>query len=189
MPIVPDLCVSALQLDVRIGKMSLAEQRLCAHNGFCALTVVVRDLIVMGHTLIHLGQLALGAFERRGPDLLQQAVHGVGRSGHLVVHDVGGIRGIAQQVGLLRAQADEIVDQLFVVILVAVVAAVEVGLVDLLAQFAFRRVGQKRDQAGLVQRKDVFALPAHRLGLFAGQIAGRKSKVTMMPQLTSKEFE
>jgi hypothetical protein len=76
-------------------------------------------------------------------------------------------------VGLLRAQADEIVDQLFVVILVAVVAAVEVGLVDLLAQFAFRRVGQKRDQAGLVQRKDVFALPAHRLGLFAGQIAGR----------------
>ena len=128
---------------------------------------------ILPEQLLHLGQLALGAFERRGPDLLQQAVHGVGRSGHLVVHDVGGIRGIAQQVGLLRAQADEIVDQLFVVILVAVVAAVEVGLVDLLAQFAFRRVGQKRDQAGLVQRKDVFALPAHRLGLFAGQIADR----------------
>ena len=39
--------------------MPLAEQRLRAHDGFSALPVVVRDLIVMGHTLVHLGKLAL----------------------------------------------------------------------------------------------------------------------------------
>ena len=93
--------------------------------------------VVLFEKLLHLGQLALGALQRRRPYLVQQFVDGVGRPGHLVVHHVVGIRRIAQQMSLFRAQADEVVYQLLVVILVAVVAAVEIRLVNLLAQFAF----------------------------------------------------
>ena len=127
--------------------------------------------MILSEELLHLGQFAFGALQRGRPDLVQQLVDGVGRPGHLVGHHIVGIRRIAQQMGLFRAQADEVVDQLFVVVLVAVVAAVEIRLVNLLAQFAFLGVGQKRDQAGFVQREDILALLARRFGLLAGLIA------------------
>ena len=120
---------------------------------------------------VHLGQLALGAFERRRPDLVEQAVNGIGRTGHLVRHDIGGVRGIAQQVCLLRAQADEIVDELLVVVFVAVIATVQISLIDLLAQVAPGGIGQQRDQAGLVEREDPLVALAHLPGLLAGGVA------------------
>ena len=58
LPVVFDLRIGTLQFDVRIGEAALAEQRLGAHDGLRALPVVVGDLIVMGHTLVHLGKLA-----------------------------------------------------------------------------------------------------------------------------------
>ena len=44
---------------MRVRETALHERRLRPHDGFRALSVVARDLIVMGHTLIHLGKLAL----------------------------------------------------------------------------------------------------------------------------------
>ena len=49
---------------------------------------------------------------------------------------------------LLRAQADEIVDELLVIVFVAVVAAVQISLVYFLAQVAPGRIGQQRNQTG-----------------------------------------
>ena len=64
LPVVLDLRIGTFQFDMRIGETALTEQRLGAHDGFRALSVVVGDLIVMGHTFVHFGKLAL-QFSRR----------------------------------------------------------------------------------------------------------------------------
>lgn len=58
LPVVFDLRIGTLQFDVRIGEAALAEQRLGAHDGLCTLPVVIRDLVIMGHALVHLRKLA-----------------------------------------------------------------------------------------------------------------------------------
>ena len=58
LPVVLDLRIGTFQFDMRIGETALTEQGLRAHDGFRTLSVVVGDLIVMGHTLVHLGKLA-----------------------------------------------------------------------------------------------------------------------------------
>ena len=59
LPVPLDLRIGVFQLDVRVRETALHARRLRPHDGFRALSVVARDLIVMGHTLIHLGKLAL----------------------------------------------------------------------------------------------------------------------------------
>ena len=59
LPVALDLGIGVFQLDVRVRETALHERRLRPHDGFRALSVVARDLIVMGHTLIHIGKLAL----------------------------------------------------------------------------------------------------------------------------------
>ena len=78
--------------------------------------------------------------------------------------------------GLLRAQADEVVDELFVVVLVTAVAAVQVSRVDPLAQLAVGRIGQEGDHARLLQREDPLVSLAQFAGLLAGLLlhAGRQ---------------
>ena len=119
----------------------------------------------------HLGQLLGGALQGRLPHLVEQRVDVRHRAGHLVRHDIGRIGGVAQQVGLLRTQADEVVDELLVVVLVAVVAAVQVGLVELLAQRPLRRIGEEGDEARLVEREDPLAAAAQLVGLLARGVA------------------
>ena len=125
---------------------------------------------ILAEELLHLGEFALGAFEGRFPHLVEQCIDGVGGTGHLVVDHIRGIRRVAQQVCLLRAQTDEVVDQLFVVVFVAVVAAVQIGLVKLLAAVTAGGVGQEGNQARLLQREGIPILLAQFGGRLAGQI-------------------
>ena len=135
---------------------------------------------------VHLGQLLPGAVERRRPYLVQQRVDRIGRAGHLVGHDIGGVRRIAQHLGLLRTQTDEVVDELLVVVLIAVVAAVQVGLVDLFAQVALGRIGQERNQTGLMEREDPLVALAHRLRLLARGVADARRQSL---QIVRRQFE
>ena len=125
----------------------------------------------------HLVQLLRGTLQSGLPHLVEQRIDVRDRPRHLVRHHIGRIGGVAQQVGLLRTQADEVVDELFVIVLVTVVATVQIGLVELLAQRPLRRIGQERDEAGLVEREDPLAAAAQLVGLLAGGIAhtGRES--------------
>ena len=140
----------------------LVERILLAAELLGVVPPVPRGELPFGHILaeqlLQLAQLALRPFQRRSPDAFEQLIDRVGRTGHLVVHDIGRIGRVAQQVRLLRAQADEVVDQLFVVVLVAVISAVQVGLVDPLAQPPVGRVGKERDEAGFVEREDARVL-------------------------------
>ena len=140
----------------------LVERILLAAELLSVVPPIPRGELPFGHILaeqlLQLAQLALRPFQRRSPDAFEQLIDRVGRTGHLVVHDIGRIGRVAQQVRLLRAQADEVVDQLFVVVLVAVISAVQVGLVDPLAQPPVGRVGEERDEAGFVEREDARVL-------------------------------
>ncbi len=66
---------------------------------------------------------------------------------------------------LFGTQARHVLYQLLVVAFVAALAAAEVAFVELLAQLALRRVGQKGQHARLVEREHIAAL-ARLLGLF-----------------------
>ena len=48
----------AFELNVGIREAPLTEQCLGAHDGLCTLPVVIRDLVIMGHALVHLRKLA-----------------------------------------------------------------------------------------------------------------------------------
>ena len=52
-----DLCIGTLQQDLCIVKTPLLQIRFCPHDGFRPHAVPVGDLIIVGHTLIHLRQL------------------------------------------------------------------------------------------------------------------------------------
>ena len=56
--VVLHLCIGPLQFNVGIREAPLTEQRLGAHDGLCTLPVVIRDLVIMGHALVHLRKLA-----------------------------------------------------------------------------------------------------------------------------------
>ena len=118
----------------------------------------------------HLFQLGLGTIERRRPDFFEQSIDRLRRSGHLVGGHVSRIGGIPQQMGFLGAQANEIVDELFVIVRIAVVAAGEIGLVDAFAQVAPRRIGHERNPARFVERENVLVFEPHCFGLFTGLV-------------------
>ena len=59
LPVALDLGIGAFQLDMRVRETALHEGCLCPHDGFRTLSVAIGDLIVMGHTLVHLCKLAL----------------------------------------------------------------------------------------------------------------------------------
>ena len=52
-----DLGIGALQGDVGVGKAAPHQGGLPGHDGLRPLAVAPGDLIVVGHTLVHLGQL------------------------------------------------------------------------------------------------------------------------------------
>ena len=56
--VVLHLCIGPLQFNVGIREAPLTEQRLGAHDGLRTLPVVIRDLVIMGHALVHLRKLA-----------------------------------------------------------------------------------------------------------------------------------
>ena len=175
-PVGQEECAAAHVLQREIGAQHLLVERILLFAHLLGVVPPVPRLerrtgLVALQQFVHLRQLGLGAVERRRPDLVEQRIDRLGRPGHLVGHHVVGIGVVAQHAGLLRTQPDEIVDQLLVVVRIAVVAAVQIGLVDPFAQVAPRRVGQERNQAGLVQREDPFVLAAHRFGLLLGGIA------------------
>ena len=120
--------------------------------------------VVLGKQLAHLLQLLGGTLKRGGPDLVEQIIDRFGRAGHLIRDHIVGIGVKAQQMGLFGTQTDEVVDQLFVVVFIALVATVQIGRIELFTQIAPRSVGQEGDQARLVERKDI-ALHAHLLAL------------------------
>ena len=51
-----DLCIGTLQQDLRIVEPPLLQIRFCPHDGLRPHAVPVGDLIIVGHTLIHLRQ-------------------------------------------------------------------------------------------------------------------------------------
>ncbi len=164
-------------LQRKIGRQHLLVQRIVLPAQlFGIVPPVPRGEFAVGVVLLeeglHLGQFALGAFQRRSPDFVQQGVDRLGRAGHLVGRDIGGVGGIAQQAGLLGTQTHEIVDQLPVVVLVAVGAAVQIGFVDPFAQIAALGIGQKRYQTRFVEREDETVAFAQFAGFLARQLAG-----------------
>ena len=120
---------------------------------------------------IHLRELLPGPCERRFPDPFEQFAGRLGRAGHLLGQHVIGIGVVAEQAGFFEPQADEIVDDLLVVVRIVVVAARNIGFIELLAQFAFGRVGQKRNAAWAVERDRVFVLQSQLQGFLAGRVA------------------
>ena len=59
LPISFNLRIYAFQFDVCIREVAPLKGGLCPHDFFCALPMVVRDFVIMGHTLVHLCKLAL----------------------------------------------------------------------------------------------------------------------------------
>ena len=58
LPVVLYLRIGPLQFNVGIREAALTEQRLSTHDGLRTLPVVIRDLVIMGHALVHLRKLA-----------------------------------------------------------------------------------------------------------------------------------
>ena len=84
-------------------------------------------------------------------------------------HEVGVVV-VTQQLGLLLSQLEHLLDEIFVVVFIAVVAAVVVGLVNLFTQVAVVGVLQEGDQAGLAEGKHPFAFHAIGFGLLGGGV-------------------
>ena len=95
----------------------------------------------VGYFLVHAGH---GGF----PHLLHQLHSGFGRFGHGVVEAQVGVSGVAQQLGALGPQLQNLGNDGVVVVCAAVVAPVREHPPSLLAQLALVRIGQKRVDAG-----------------------------------------
>ncbi len=97
-----------------------------------------------------LQRIAIGQRAGAGwlPDPLQQTAHGLRRLGHGVLQAIGREGREAQDFRGLLAQLQDFDDGLVVVIGVAIVAALDEGLVGLLAQVAPRRAFQERLHRG-----------------------------------------
>ena len=95
----------------------------------------------VGHFLVHAGH---GGF----PHLLHQLHSGFGRFGHGVVEAQVGVSGVAQQLGALGPQLQNLGNDGVVVVCAAVVAPVREHPPGLLAQLALVRIGQERVDAG-----------------------------------------
>ena len=122
---------------------------------------------------------------RRLPDPLQQAAHRIRRLGHGVLEPVGGEGRVAQKLGALLAQLQDLADGRVVVVGIAVVAARREGLVDLLAQVTPGRALQERLGRGARQRHDGLAFHA---AIFCRSLGGghktlRQALAVGLPEL------
>ena len=92
------------------------------------------------------------AFARRPPDLLHQADRRIRRAGHGAGGAVMGEGLVAEKIGHLQAQGEDLADRLFVVVGVFIVAAHRPGAPRGLALFAIGRGLQEGLHAGARQR-------------------------------------
>ena len=143
-----------------IGAQRLVVERVVAAAHLLGIVPPVPRLegrigVVGAQHLFHSRQLLLRPIERRRPYLVQQRIDRSGRRGHLVGSHVVGEGIVPQQVRLLGAQTDVVVHQRLVVVFVAMVAAVEVGGVELLAQFAVLGIAQEGQHTGFVEREKI----------------------------------
>ena len=81
---------------------------------------------------------------------------------------------------LLRTQTDEVVDELLVVVLVAVVATVQVGRIDAVAQLPVGGVGQEGNHARLVEREERHLSLSAGASLFAGRLQHIVRKASLL---------
>ena len=116
----------------------------------------------------HLFELALGEGQRRSVQPGKECVDGCGCLGHCARERIGGIVGIAQQLGLLEAQLNYAAYDVAVVVAVAAVAAAVVGLPHLLAQAAVVGIGEEGTVGGCVECEEP-PFKAARGGFLAGR--------------------
>ena len=110
-------------------------------------------------------QLPFRRIEGGFPEFVEQVVHPFGSFRHPVVQHEGGVGRVVHQAGFLGAEPDDVVDDLPVVELVAVVAALYVAGVQLFAQSPVFGIGQERDHAGRTERENPFVGHSHLFGL------------------------
>ena len=96
------------------------------------------------------------------------------------------IRIIAKQLRLTVAQLCHLGNYLIIIALIAIIATLKIGLIDLLTQRSVLRIGQKRQHAGFLQREDILITLAHRLGLLASSITYRCGESIQIRQIHLK---
>ena len=114
-------------------------------------------------------QLFLGFRQRRFPNLVEQGIHLVGCLGHARLQRQRGIVFVPHQAGLLQAGLQQFAHHGLVVGVIAVVAAVGVGLEDLFAQGTVVGILQEGHHTGILQGKHPLALQS----LLTGRLGGR----------------
>ncbi len=103
------------------------------------------------------GRLLQRHLARRRPELVQQAVNPGGVLRHVLLEHEVGVALVAEEVGALHPQGRDARDDRLVVVLVAVVAACQVGIEDLAPLLAVVRVLQERPDAGRLEGVDPLA--------------------------------
>src|SRR5690606_33293697 len=114
------------------------------------------------------GELGAGARGGGGYGVGQQPERDLGGAGHLVGDAVGGVAGVAQQLGLARAQFGQALDGGAGVVGVALLGAAQRGGHQLLAQAAVGKRAQRGLLGGVLQGEQPLAVVPGGLGGIGG---------------------
>ena len=132
---------------------------------------------------LDVGQFGLGLADGGFPHLVQQTVNGLGGLCHAGLQRHGGEVVITHQTGLLQTGGHQLCADVGVVVLVAVVSAVDVAVENLLAQVAVVGILEEGHDAGVVQGEDPLAGHAVGLGGLGGcgdEVLGQSGQVFLL---------